>query len=499
MRACCGLAFVSVALGCTTTEVVRAPSEVSRLPPWFVVNADVVHDARMQQAAALLCARDTDAIIDDDVRHAAQITEGTVVGLLKTGADAQQQLQSDAQLLLPPLGVNVVGIASGVTRTNQPCVALVAATHLVDVTQPLRANVSVQTPQMLALHIAPDKRAVLYVLKPDGFVERLPVQSGTSTLTVPAVTDGAYALEIVVDSARDNAPSDPHVALLWPYAVGVSRLPPSPEVLFADAGHDDTALSHRAEALVQRLRNEQLIEPVKVSPPLVTIATLRAQALSQVGVLGHQVGGTDVQALLRERYASEPRAQFVRLAEVQAQASTLAEAWQALIDSPAHRYHLVDAGMTHGGVAVARGTDALGRPIVSLVAVLGRRPPSRDLAIVRAQLLERTSAVRTSRGLDPVTSSAHLDATAMRLAVRMMETDTIDETLLGGPIGDVALEADASLNRVRALIARTDDPQLLFAPDPPALLLEIDVDRLGIAVALSPQTGVFYVCVLAGE
>ena len=69
------------------------------------------------------------------------------------------------------------------------------------------------------------------------------------------------------------------------------------------------------------------------------------------------------------------------------------------------------------------------------------------------------------------------------------------DTMLGGPVGEVALEADASLTKVLPLIARIDDPLLLgtFAP-----LLDIDTTALGVGLALQPEEGVFYVVILGG-
>jgi hypothetical protein len=77
----------------------------------------------------------------------------------------------------------------------------------------------------------------------------------------------------------------------------------------------------------------------------------------------------------------------------------------------------------------------------------------------------------------------------------MMEVGRVDDTLLGGPVGEVALEADASITKVHPLVARIDDPMLLgpFSP-----LLELDTTAMGASFALHPTEGVFYVVVLAG-
>lgn len=472
------------------------------LPAWLHAPQGVARDARLEEAAALLCARDTDSVLDTDARHATGLADGQVLGLLRTGPDARATLARDAGPLLTSLGATTAGVVEGTSGSGAPCAAVVAARRLVTLVRAPVARLPRGGAQVLALQV-PFPEATLYVQRPDGFVTKLPVAPGSSTVTLPSAAseggagEGRYILELLVD---DPAHRDPEVALVWPYLVGAPRDAPFPEVLFPDEGHDDAALGHRAEALVQRLRNEQLIEPFKISPLLLQVADERARALASAGQLGHRVAGSvDLRGALRERFPGDARADFTRLAEVQAQASTLADAWQALLDSPAHRYVLVDTGATHAGVAVARGTDAAGRGIVTVVALLGRRAPSRDVGVVRAQLLDVINATRDARGLDPIAPSAHLDRVATRLATRMQETGQVDEALLGAPVGQVALEADASLASVKPLVARLDDPLMLLQGSVPELLLELDMTQLGFGMALDATSGAFFVCLLVGE
>jgi uncharacterized protein YkwD len=334
----------------------------------------------------------------------------------------------------------------------------------------------------------------LFVAAPDGSVERRVLKSHNGAIDdviTPSKGIGRYTIELVMDHADERAGA-PEVALLWPLVVGQARLAPNPAVLFPDAGYDDTALSHRAEALVQRLRNEQLIDPLKESPALQTLATSRAQALAQQGALGHRLpDGKNV----AEALVDSPQ-HFLRLTEVQAQASTLAEAWDALLDSPAHRFALVDAGLTHQGTAVARGKDAVGRDTITLVSVLGRKPPRRDLDDVRGKLLDDVNAKRDGRGFASLAPSATLNSLSERLARRMAVTHTVDDTGLGEPIAELALQGDASLTRVRTIVARLEDPLALGLP---ALMMEEDASRVGFAFTLDDSDGAFAVVLLVGE
>jgi uncharacterized protein YkwD len=511
-----GLFAAIFGLACTTTPggPGAAPAaDDPRLPEWLGAPPGVERTPELEEAAALLCARDTDGVLDEDARHAARLADGQLFGLLKRAAEpeaAARALSAAAGPLLEEKRATHAGVVVGATPAGEACAAMVAARRLVTLAG---AGLPSALPPGAALEIdvrlPRGKRGVLYVMKPDGFVTRqsLPDAGGPARLTVPpSAGDGRYVVEIVLDVAEGA--SDPEIALLWPYLVGAPRVAPAPAVLFPDEGHSDRALGHRAEALLQRLRNEQLIEPFKVSPPLIEIAAARAASVATRGALGHRLPpiagdgkgeGSDALQDLRARFGAEPRASFLRLAEVQAQASTLAEAWEALLDSPAHRYELVDTAFTHAGAAVARGRDAAGRETVTLVALLARRPPNRDADAVRAHILEAANETRKKRGLDALRESSHLNRIATRLAGAMKEHRRVDDALLGGPVASVALEADASLSRVKPLVARTDDPLLLLQNGVPPMLLEIDAAQAGVGIALEGDEGVFYVVLLAGE
>lgn len=490
-----GALAVLVALGACTTTAPTTTTTDTGVPAWLPPTVtSLARDAALDEAAAVLCARDTDAVIDDDVRAAARVWDGRVTGVLAGDADdARRQVAA----LFADGGLSHFGAAEGTRPGGRPCLAAVGARRVLTVAAlPPVSTTETTTKATLAVTLSPHKMGFVYVLGPDGIVDRLPLEGAraTQTVTLPSRRPGRHVVEVIVDDvdADGVAKGAPEVALLWPYVRGELRLAPAPLVLFPDDGHDDVALTHRAEALVQRLRNEQLLEPLKISPLLATLAGERA---TRVGpALGHRVDGEDPRAALA-RFGDDPRARFLRLAEVQARGSTLDDAWQALVDSPAHRYELVAVGVTHMGVAVVRSADALGREQKTFVALLGRRPPTRDAATLQKKLLDDHNGIRTSRGLDPLVVSDTLEQTATRLARRMMETSRVDDTLLGGPVGEVALEADASMTRVQPLVARIDDP-LLLGPLP--LLLDMDTTAMGVGLALHPDEGVFYVCVLAG-
>lgn len=477
---------------CATAGPAPETPSSSALPDWLP--SELARDPALDEAAALLCARDTDAVVDDDVRAAARVVDGRVIGVLAVSAD---EAATKTRALFEGAGLSHVGFVEAARPGGEPCVGVVGARRIVSVSRlPPAYQAKAREPALLEVTVSSRRVGQVYVLSPDGFVDRLPLDGGgAQSIKLPFRKEGRHVVEVIVDDVdNDGAPrGTPEVALLWPFVRGTLQLPPTPAVLFPDAGHDDLALSHRAEALMQRLRNEQLLEPLKISPVLTDTAVDRARALG--GVLGHRVDGLSPRQLLDEKFAGDPRAAFIRLSEVQARGSTLQDAWTALTDSPAHRYEMVSLGVTHMGVSVVRGADSIGRPTITLVALLGRRPPSRDIKAVQQKFFDDANRVRVSRGYEPLVVSDTLESAATRLANRMMEVRRLDDGLLGGPIASVALEADASMTKVLPFVARIDDPLLLstFAP-----LVDIDTTAIGVGVALHPEDGVFYVVILAG-
>ena len=494
----CAFGLSLVAATCVSTPDVASVGRGVDIS-WLPAAATLQQDPGLDEAAALLCARDTDAVIDDDVRAAAFLWEGRVLAVMATDRDS---VVAQSEAVFRDQGLTHLGVAEGGSSDGRRCVAAIATRRLLEVSTLPRADRRDATvPSIMAVSVSTRREGRVFVLGPDGFVDRVPLDGAgkRQSVTLPFRREGRHVVEVLVDDvdADGLARGAPEVALLWPYLRGNPGLPmPVPEVLFPDEGHDDQALTFRAEALVQRLRNEQLLEPLKISPVLGTLAAARAVAVKDRAALGHRLEGQDPKMALREHFGDDnPRAQFIRLAEVQARGSTLKDAWEALVDSPAHRYELVAMGVTHVGVSVMRATDPLGRPTVTLVGILGRRPPVRDPTEVQKRLLDEVNRLRTGQGFQPLTISDTLETTAQRLATRMMEVGRVDDTLLGGPVGEVALEADASITKVYPLVARIDDP-LLLGPFRP--LLDLDTTAMGASFALHPKDGVFYVVILAG-
>ena len=492
------LLLCAALLACATEQSARRPSPApapTAFPTWLGAPANLERSPELEEAAALLCARDTDAVIDEDVRQAARVYDGQVAGLVRRGnqGEARAALQRDLPAILEELGASHAGIAEGQLLNDQHCAALVAVRRHLDLGRELPTSLEENEPFPLdaSLRAAGPWRAHVYLLRPDGHVERRE-RGGDgvfSDVVLPDAGEGMYLLEVVLTGAND----DPEVALLWPFVVGTPKSPPAPLVLFPDEGHGEVALRYRTQALVERLRNTQLLDPVAISPDLDDLAEARARALAHQGRLGHRLpSGQSAAEGLGER---APAFAFSHLAEVQAQAGTLQDAWTALLTSPAHRYELVRPRATHMGAAVARGTDSLGRPLLSVVVLLAKKLKVRPKEELATELLGKLNLARHRRGHAPLGLRPSLQAVATRQAEAMLRLGTLDETALGAPVSEVALSEDGALTDVRVVVARLDDPLRL---SPPSAALEEDQHAIGVGLARGPATEWFLCLLVAG-
>ncbi len=492
--AAAALILVVVAAACATQQAPPPPGEPAGVPAWLGVDG-VERAADLDRAAAMLCARTTDGVIDDEVRAATGVVDGAVVGLYGVGAtvdEARGKLGVRAAALATPLRATHVGVAEGTTARGEECAAFVAARRRLTIVVAPPARLSATTPFTWRAKLTGGKAtgARAYLMSPDGSVARadLDVDDGIlADQVTPKRGPGNYVLEVIVDDGRA-----PDVALLWPFVVGAPKRAPSPEVLFPDEGHPDLALTRRAEALVIRLRDEQQLEPLRLWPVLSTVAQARAAAIAGQGALEHVQRGKNA---AEDTAALAPDAKLSKLAEVQAMGASLTDAWTALLQSPAHRFELVDGTVTHMGVAVVRGLDGAGRPMVALDVVLVRKPVLRDPRIVEETILNGIDEVRVARGLDALKKTTRLDRLAQRLVENMASRGVVDEAGLGEPVANVALQEDASLTEVRPVLARLDDPLHLEVP---LGALEIDMSSVGFGIAQSDRDHLWYVVLLLG-
>ena len=103
-----------VLANCTTTAEGQAVAAVDT--SWLPLTATLQNDPRLDEAAALLCARDTDAVIDDDVRAAARIWEGRVAGVL---VESRAAAIAQSAAVFADQGFTHIGVAESSSSSSE--------------------------------------------------------------------------------------------------------------------------------------------------------------------------------------------------------------------------------------------------------------------------------------------------------------------------------------------------------------------------------------------
>jgi hypothetical protein len=182
----------------------------------------------------------------------------------------------------------------------------------------------------------------------------------------------------------------------------------------------------------------------------------------------------------------------------------LDEAWRALLQSPAHRFELVEPSNSHMGASVRRAPDRAGRPLITLVVVVAKRTNQRKQAELATELAGRFNLARNAAGVPPLKTDANLTSLATAHARTMAERGTLDEATVDAtsaarasiPIAVLAQRDVPNLEDVRVVLARLSDP-LRLAPS--SATLGGDMRRIGIGLWPQGVDGQWYVCVLVGE
>lgn len=478
------LCILALALGCTTptgSALTAQSGTAEPLPAWLGDLAKLQRSPELDEAAAWLCARGSHSVVDDEVRHLVHLYDGQVRGHLVHGSRirAQSRLAKTMEALASEINATHVGVAEGVAADGRSCTAGVAIRRQIEIAQDLPAKMMSAAPFPLALRVsgASPLQLDVYLATPNGDVEKRTFlsQHELRDVVIPAAGEGNYRLEVVVTDPRLDSPE---VALLWPFVVGTPRLPPAPKVLFPDAGHGEKALSFRLQALVERLRNQQEIEPLAIAPALQKLANERAQGLAAAGTLGHRLPAGA--SATEELQAKHPDFAFVELGELQAQAGTLAEAFHALLASPAHRFELVRRGPTHLGAAVVRGKDALGRSLVSLVVLLARKVQTRADREWRAELYGKLNLARHNRGFLPLRDHPELGRIAQEMTSSLARRGNVQAHQVADSVQTTVGERLPELSDVRVVVARMDNP-LRLVPPKAALIPQANVAGMGVA------------------
>lgn len=276
---------------------------------------------------------------------------------------------------------------------------------------------------VLSGHLAPGtRRPQAWLGLPSGEVRAIPLTPDGRRLQGAVALDGPgrYMVEILVDAGEG-----PEAAVLAPLDVGTAP-PPAPPPAVGDGPGDPTARVHQALA---DLRRDAARAPARRDADLDALALRKAEAVAERGRPVHRPG-PDTEARVRLARAGWP---FAWAAEDLAQGPSVRAAFDALLESPAHRRLLLGPRVRRVGVGVVRREGAV------YLALLLAEPMAAPAAVrtaaaaraVEARLVYRAEdalrEARRGRRLPPALRDPDLDALAARHARRLAEADRAED------------------------------------------------------------------------
>jgi uncharacterized protein YkwD len=261
---------------------------------------------------------------------------------------------------------------------------------------------------------APLERAEVFVTRPKGAVDRVPLtkdQGQRFCATVPFPASGRHQVEVV-----GRGPKGPEVAALFFVDVGSRG---QTQVAISDRIEEPrTAEDARRELLerINALRRAHGAQPVELDPKLSAVAQHYSERMAQEGFFAHvDPTGKNLQTRL-----AEARVGYDKAGENLGMADGPLAAHFAIELSPGHRRNLLDPSFSLLGVGVAvRQLEGRSQCLLTEVLARASRPSSNP----SDNAYQAIARVRKNHKLPALTPLDALERLAEEQARRLVEAD----------------------------------------------------------------------------
>lgn len=253
------------------------------------------------------------------------------------------------------------------------------------------------------------KSANVFLTKPDGTVEQLPVAGTAVDATFPLTTLGQYRLEVMGDG-----PTGPVIVANMPLYVGVTE----PTIRESSGTVVDPEVAEkRMLELLNEARRVAGAQPLLTDAELRKVAAGHSEDMADHGFFGHvsPSHGTPQDRLTRSGILVS------QFGENIAAAGTPEDAHTGLMESPGHRANMLNPVFTHVGIAAEKAASGL---VITLN--FGRRPGAADLPTA-AQVVAAFNAMRGEAGLTTPAADPVYSAGAQAGADAMARGDDMDD------------------------------------------------------------------------
>jgi uncharacterized protein YkwD len=263
------------------------------------------------------------------------------------------------------------------------------------------------------------------LLHPDGHTQRAPAGAGPRfqvRLLLPST--GVYSVEVL---ARGSA----GITVLANFPVYVDEAVPTRLAISAADSPGIASAEDVQQALVERIAEERVragAPPLELHAGLAAVAEAHCRDMVTGGFVGHDSPTTGTPAM---RITAAGLASGLMLENV-GRGYSASELHSGLMDSPGHRANIVDARVTHLGIAVVAVQD--GDRTAFLVTQIFTQMTARvDTASAPAQLVQAINEGRRARRAGPVESDELLGPSRSRGCRGVLRRPHADRARRDGP------------------------------------------------------------------
>lgn len=262
-----------------------------------------------------------------------------------------------------------------------------------------------------------------------------------------------------------------------------------PATVTVELGDDATPVASGADAearmlaLVNRDRERHGLPPLQVDARVAAVARAHSEDMRRTGLVAH-ISPTTGSAADRVRAAGIRSAVIL---ENVAQAYGVAEAEEALMNSPGHRANLLAKEVTHVGLGIVLGEEVAGRRELFVTQLFIRVAARLDATAAREVIVGKVRAARPGgQGGAALGEDAELGALAQDFAAALAA---------GGDAKAAAARSSERLSKLGAAYSKVTTVAItlsdLAAFDPSASLRDATILRYGVGIAQGdhPQMG----------
>ena len=344
----------------------------------------------------------------------------------------------------------------GIFQSAAPrCLAIALVRRNLSNQTSLPFNLASKSPTPFRLRTdRPVQNPVLFIQHPNGRIDQkplTPVEGGINfELRGTDWPKGHYIVE-VLGQVEANSPE----LLFWWRLTREERTPhPWPRLKFEELSQTDLARGMKIENMIVQLRGTALVHRLHVSPQLKEVARLRAEALAQLQGIGHNRPFEQTLDETLKHNFTHP--EVTRIVELQSQSASLKEAWDGIVESPAHVAPLISRKVTHMAAAAVKREDGLGNPLVTVVVLLGNEPAAQISAeALRMKLISHWNEYRFKHGWPLLERHRQLQARAQSVAAAMQAEGAVQAWAVENGLPDRILEEMNDLSQVTGTLIHT--------------------------------------------